>query len=80
MIIECVENPKELIKLIGDPLFSICDDSCDEIYRHPNHPKTLRLTDCEYNQNIDITGLSYEDTLRIAKALCCLLNQKYNVK
>jgi hypothetical protein len=79
MLIECEEDPWELIGNIGDPNFSICDESWDEIYRHKYHPKTLRITDCEENLAIDITGETIEDTLRIAQALCNLLNQDYYV-
>lgn len=77
MIIECDENPWELIRNIGDPSFSICDETWDEIYRHDDHPRTLRIIDCEDNQTIDITGETVEDTLRIAQNLCKLLNQDY---
>jgi hypothetical protein len=74
MIIECEKDPMELIREIGDPYFDICDENWDEFYRHPDHPKTLRITDAENNQSIDITGESIEDTCRIAKFLCVLLN------
>ena len=77
MIIECEENPWDLIGNIGDPNFSICDDTWDEIYRHENHPRTLTIMDCECNQTIDVTGASIEDTFVIAQALCKLLNQDY---
>lgn len=77
MIIACDEDPWDLISQIGDPSFSICDESWDGIYRHPNHPRTLRIIDCEDNQEIDITGETVEDTRRIAEALCRLLNQDY---
>jgi len=79
MIMEliCDKDPWELIGEIGDPSFSICDESYDNIYRHPNHPYTLRIVDCEENQYIDITGECIEDTRRIAEALCILLNQNY---
>lgn len=78
MIIDCEEDPWELIGDIGDPFFSIYDDSCDEIYRHDNHPRTLRIRDCEDNLTIDVTGESIEDTRKIAQALCKLLNQDYS--
>jgi hypothetical protein len=78
MIIDCAQDPWELIGQIGDPNFSICDDTCDEIYRHENHPRTLRIRDCEDNQTIDVRGESSEDSFRIATALCTLLNQNYN--
>lgn len=77
MIIETEEDPWKLIGEIGDPLFSICDETWDEFYRHPDHPHTLRIIDCEDNQSIDITGQSIEDTRRMAEALCKLLNQDY---
>jgi hypothetical protein len=77
MIIECEEDPRGLIGNIGDPNFSICDETWDEIYRHPNHPHTLRIIDCEDNQTIDITGESMEDTRRMAESICRLLNQDY---
>jgi len=77
MIIECEENPWEIIGNIGDPFFSICDESYDEIYRHDNHPLTLRIIDCENNQTIDVTGESIDDTRRIAENLIKLLNQDY---
>lgn len=78
MIIECEEDPWELISNIGDPTFSICDETCDEFYRHDDHPRTLRIIDCESNQTIDVTGESIQDTARIAHYLCKLLNQRYN--
>ena len=78
MIIECEEDPWELIGNIGDPNFSICDETWDEIYRHPDNPNTLRIIDCENNQTIDITGESIEDTMVIANNLCKLLNQDYH--
>ena len=80
MIIDCDENPKDLIEKIGDPCFSICDDKWDEFYQHPDHPNTVRIIDCEDNQTIDVTGESIEDTFRIAQSLCKLLNQDYKRK
>lgn len=77
MIIDCEEDPWDLIEQIGDPSFSICDENWDEIYKHKDHPRTLRIIDCEDNQTIDIRGGTIEDTLRIAQALCKLLNQDY---
>lgn len=77
MIIDCEISPKILIEEIGDPFFSICDNSWDEIYRHPNHPYSLRIRDCEDNQYIDVRGNSIEDTMKISIALCKLLNQDY---
>lgn len=77
MIIECEKDPWEIIGNIGDPSFSICDETCDDIYRHDDHPRTLRIIDCENNQTIDITGENIEDTRRMAEALCTLLNQDY---
>jgi hypothetical protein len=77
MIIDCEEDPWNLIGQIGDPLFSICDESWDEFYRHADHPRTLRIIDCEGNQTIDITGETTLDTMRMANALCRLLNQDY---
>jgi len=77
MFIECEEDPWKLICEIGDPTFSICDYTWDEVYRHDDHPRTLRIIDCESNQTIDVTGESVEDTLRIANSLCKLLNQNY---
>jgi len=80
MIIDCDENPKDLIKKIGDSSFSICDDTWDAFYRHPDHPNTVRIIDCENNQTIDVTGESIIDTQRIAQSLCKLLNQDYRKK
>lgn len=80
MIIDCDDNPNDLIEIIGNPYFLICDDKWEKIYRHPNHPHTLRIIDCENNQTIDVTGESIEDTFRIAQALCKLLNQDYKRK
>ena len=77
MIIECSEDPRKIIEDIGDPNFSICDESWDIQYRHPDHPVRLRITDCENNQEIDISGNSIEDTRYMAEALCKLLNQNY---
>lgn len=79
MKIECEHNPLDLMELIGDPYFSICDEKWDELYRHKNHPDTVRITDCENNQTIDVTGETREDTRRIAEALCRLLNQDYKI-
>lgn len=77
MKIECEDNPKNLIWEIGDPSFSVCDETWDEIYRHDDHPRTIRIIDCEDNQYIDITGKTPDDSRRIANALCRLLNQDY---
>jgi hypothetical protein len=77
MIIECEYDPWDLIGEIGDPNFSICDETWDEIYRHEDHPNTLRIIDCESNQTIDITAETIEDTRRMAENLCKLLNQRY---
>ncbi len=77
MLIECENDPWEVIGQIGDPFFSICDENYDEFYRHDDHPRTLRIIDCENNQTIDITGETIEDTFRMAKSLCLLLNQDY---
>ena len=76
MIIECQIDPWELVGEIGDPNFFICGDD-EELFRHPDHPFTLRITDAEANQHIDITGESTEDTRNIAECLCKLLNQSY---
>jgi len=75
--IECEDDPKNLIREIGDPSFSVCDESWDEIYRHDDHPRTIRIIDCEDNQHIDITGQTPDDSRRIAMALIRLLNQNY---
>ncbi|RPI83378.1 MAG: hypothetical protein EHM34_05385 [Nitrosopumilales archaeon] len=77
MKIECEDDPKNLIREIGDPSFSVCDESWDEIYRHDDHPRTIRIIDCEDNQHIDITGQTPDDSRRIAMALIRLLNQNY---
>lgn len=77
MIIDCEFDPRDLINEIGDPNFSICDGDWDEVYRHPHHPHTLRIIDCEDNQYIDVTGESIEDTRRISENICKLLNQDY---
>ena len=78
MIIDCKEDPCKLIGEIGDPQFSICDEGWDSIYRHPNHPRSLRLIDCEHNGHVDVTGDSLEDTRTMAESLCRLLNQDYS--
>lgn len=77
MKIECPIDPNILIGEIGDPCFSICDDEWNEFYRHSDHPKTLRIIDCENNQTIDVTGEDPLDSRKIAEALCLLLNQDY---
>lgn len=78
MKIECKENPSYLIQEIGDPYFSVCDDTCDEIYRHKNNPNTLRIIDCEHNVYIDVTCETIDDTRKTAQTLCRLLNQDYD--
>lgn len=78
MLIECENDPRDLIAEIGDPSFSICDETGDEVYLHPNHPFTLRISDCEDSQYIDVTGESKEDTRRMTEFLCKLLNQDYS--
>lgn len=77
MIIDCEYDPWEIIGNIGDPSFSICDETWDDIYRHDEHPHTLRIIDCESNQTIDIRAETIEDTRRMAENLCKLLNQDY---
>ena len=76
--IECECDPWDLIREIGDPWFAICDETWDEVYRHDEHPNTVRIMDCEANQKIDITGETIADTRRMAEALCKLFNQKYS--
>jgi hypothetical protein len=74
MIIECKEDPDDLIGKIGDANFSICDE-CD---RHKDHPETIRIRDCEDAVWIDVwTKYDNETTMESAKALCQLLNQDY---
>ena len=80
MNIDCDENPDKLIENIGDPFFLICDEMVDKIYRHPDHPNTIRITDAEFGIQIDIyTEYGQEETLFAAKALCKLLNQNYRL-
>ncbi len=79
MIIDCEHNPSQLIEQIGDPNFQICDETWDELYRHKNHPHSLRIIDCEDDVYIDITGISIQDTRKSAEALCKLLNQDYDI-
>lgn len=80
MKIDCEENPLDLIGDIGDPFFNICDETCDEIHRHPNHPNSVRIIDCEDQVQIDISAGSIEETWKTAQALCKLLNQDYRKK
>ena len=79
MKIECEINPDDLIEKIGDAFFYICDETCDEFYRHPKHPHILRIIDCEDETIIDVQGSSIEDTRIIAESLCKLLNQDYSI-
>lgn len=70
-------NPhdKELIAKIGDQYFWICDEEVDECYRHPEHPHTIRIRDCEDETVIDVTSsLGLPETREAAKALVELLN------
>ncbi len=76
-MIECDTDPSDLIEKIGDPNFSIVEEDC---FCHPDHPSTLRISDCELNQTIDVRGESIEDTLQMATALCKLLNQDYTFR
>ena len=77
MIIDCKLDPFHLIGRIGDPHFMICDDQIDAIYRHPDHPRKIRIIDCEDGVSIDVHAESDEETLIMAEALCDLLNQDY---
>lgn len=77
MKIECEKNPQDLVSKIGDPYFCICDDTWDEIYRHPNHPFALRITDCEGEVRIDVESETSEETKKIAENLIEILNQSY---
>jgi hypothetical protein len=79
MIIECEKSPLDLIEEIGDPNFSICYEDWDEMYVHPNHPFSVRMIDCKDDVTIDITGISPDNSMRIASALCALLNQDYTI-
>ena len=74
MIIDCEENPSDLIEQIGDPNFWICKE---RPWNPPNFPRTLRITDCENSLTIDVTGESTQDTWHVATYLCRLLNQDY---
>lgn len=77
MEFECENDPNDLIEQIGDPNFSICDDSWDEVYRHPRHPLYLRIIDCENGTQIDVSGEDEQDSFIIATNLVKLLNQDY---
>jgi hypothetical protein len=66
---------KNLISKIGDPYFHICDEDMDEVFRHPNHPNTIRIIDCEGDNYIDIT--CEHETREAAHALCEILNGDY---
>ena len=76
--IECEYDPNEFISIIGDRFFTLCDENMDDEYRHPDHPNTIRLMDCEDGVWIDIST-EHGDvfTMQSAKALLKLLNQEY---
>lgn len=79
MIIDCEEDPDELIREIGDRWFTICNEKVDKIYRHNQHPKIIRIMDCEDGVWIDVsTEDGDKSTRESAYALCKLLNQKYS--
>lgn len=77
MILECNENPDKLIDYIGDPYFSVCDEDWDECYRHKDHPRIIRIADCELGSFIDIELETPEQTRLAASSLCKILNQNY---
>lgn len=78
--VECEINPDTLINSVGDRFFSVCDEECDEVYRHPLHPSTIRIRDCEDDSYIDVTSINEWETRLMATSLCTLLNQSYSVK
>jgi hypothetical protein len=69
-----------LIEQVGDRFFSVCDEDWDEVYRHDDHPSTVRIIDCEDSVKIDCTGENPEDSMRMANALCKLLNGNFERK
>jgi len=62
---------------IGDASFSICDESWDEGYRHPNHPDIIRIIDCEDEVTIDVSAFDKDSTRETAEALLKLLNGNF---
>lgn len=79
------ERPKKKIKSfedlqreIGDPYFSLCDESVSKLYRSPKFPAVIRLMDCEAETFIDIECLNSKETREAASALLELLNGKFN--
>lgn len=79
MKFECEEDPNDLIRNIGDRSFDICDDDYgDGLYKHEDHPNTIRLIDCEDGVTIDVCSeYGIEETKKMADSLLKLLNQKY---
>jgi hypothetical protein len=80
MIVKCEINPDTLINSVGDRFFSVCDEEWDEIYRHPDHPHTIRIRDCEDDSYIDVRSVDESETRLMAISLCKLLNQNYSVE
>lgn len=80
MKFECDYDPNDLIREIGDRSFDICDeDYGDGLYKHENHPNTIRIIDCEDGVTIDLCSeYGPIETMYMAKAMLLLLNQEYN--
>lgn len=80
MKIECEYDPDDLIKEIGDRSFDICDENYgDGLYKHNDHPNTVRIIDCEDGVTIDLySEFGPVETMKMAKAMLILLNQNYN--
>lgn len=80
MIIDCEQNPENLVDKIGDRFFLLCAEDVDEPMRGKDYPHTIRIIDCENGVTIDITtDYGVESTLESAKALTTLLNQGYKI-
>ncbi len=80
MKIECEYDPDDLIREIGDRSFDICDENYgDGLYKHPDHPNTVRIIDCEDGVKIDLySEFGPIETMKMAKSMLILLNQDYN--
>lgn len=77
MIIDCQYNPNDLIEMIGDKWFSVCDGYYEIVYKKGITPDCVSIIDRSGTFRIDISSPEFEQSMQSARSMCILLNQKY---